>query len=209
VIQIDHTRALTALALLLMAPNALAAPPGQVSLAVERLFGISRISAEAEIGNISVDTTTTSVSLFGTPFLGPAYSSPRLGIDYLTQGGLSFGGALSYQSVSTEGDGGGEVDASLYVLAPRLGYFLQATPSWGVWPRLGITHRGAGEGIDQDLTALTAEVPLVYLVAAGNVGLTVMPHLDFGIAGSVGSGSDAIDQTATELGILFGMKVFF
>ena len=207
--------ALTLAAVLLgSATPAAAAPPGQFAISVERLFGFSQVKTETDLGGTTFESTITSISFLGTPLLGPAYSSPRLGFDYLHESGLSIGIAASYQQLSVEAEG--EVgtdesnDLSVFVVAPRVGYFVRASPEFGVWPRAGVTYRvispdGGGES---SATAVTAELALEYL-AAEHVGLSAMPHLDFGVAGSAGSGSDSIDQTATEFGLQFGLSLFF
>lgn len=194
-----------------------AAPPGQLAVSVERLFGISRVSSEASAGATQFESTTTSISLLGSPFLGVAYSSPRLSLDYLHGSGLSVGAGLGYQQVTLETEvpnaagSADSTDISVFIVAPRAGYFARVTPEFGLWPRAGVTHRSAGpeSADDATLTALTLELPLVYLAAAGHVGLFAMPHLDFGVAGEVGTGSDAVEQTATELGLQFGLSAFF
>jgi hypothetical protein len=200
-----------------LATDSGASPPGQLAVNVERLFGVSRVSSEARVGGSQVENTATSISLLGSPFFGPAYSSPRLALDYLHGSGLSVGVGLGYQQVDLEIEIPGEAgstdstDVSVLVVAPRAGYFARVTPEFGLWPRAGVTHRSVGgeSAGDATLTALTLELPLVYLAAAGHVGLFAMPHLDFGVAGEVGTGSDAVEQTATEVGLQFGLSAFF
>jgi hypothetical protein len=182
-----------------------AAPPGNLSVGVERLFGISRVTQEVEAGDATLSSTDTSVSLFSPVFSGRrGYSTPRLAFDYLGSSSVTFGGAFAYETIS--GDGG---DRSSWLLAARLGYFARPSADFGVWPRGGLTHltyfEVDGPGDDPSATALTFEVPLVFLVLGHSVGLTIMPYADIGIAG----GTEDFDQTMTEVGLQFGMNAFF
>jgi len=183
-----------------------AAPPGNLSVGVERLFGISRVTQEVEAGDATFSSTDTSISLFSPVFSGRrGYSTPRLAFDYLGSSSVTFGGAFAYETIS--GDGGD--DRSSWLLAARLGYFARPSADFGVWPRGGLTHltyvEVEGPGDDPSATALTIEVPLVFLVLGHSVGLTFMPYADIGIAG----GTDDIDQTMTEVGLQFGLNAFF
>src|SRR5690606_14350833 len=75
-------------------------------------------------------------------------STPRVGVDYVMDGGLTLGGGIGYASVSgsTEVEGGGqsvESDGPAYsglVFAPRVGYAMPLTESIDLWPRGGITY---------------------------------------------------------------------
>lgn len=189
----------TGLVCSLPARRAHAAPPGDWSLGVERLFGIRRVTTDTEVGNITSSQTTTSVSLFSTMSGLRGYSSPRLAFDYLAASGLTFGGAFAYESISDNED--------FWLLAARLGYFARPTQSLGVWPRAGLTHVvfERGQNTEQTATALTLEVPLVFLVLGRSLGLSIMPHADIGIAGR----TDTVDQDITELGLQFGLNAFF
>lgn len=178
----------------LSADPASAAPPGEWSVAIERLFGLSRATDDIETrGSI----TYTSISLFAKVAGDIGYSAPRLAFDYLSSSGLTLGGALGYQSISVEG---GDVDAWLF--AGRVGYFIRPSSSFGVWPRGGLTHLEQGD--DADATALTLEVPLEILMSRG-VAFTILPHADIGIGGSIAG----LDRTLTELGLQFGFGLFF
>ncbi len=189
---------------LLAARSAHAAPPGEWSIAVERLFGLSRVTSEIETPSGDVSTTATSISIF-TSFSGlRGYSTPRLAFDYLARSGVTFGGAVGYETISFDGG----ADTSAWLLAARVGYFARPSAGFGIWPRVGLTHVALDIGDDDDddetATALTLEVPLVFLLGPG-VGLTLTPHADIGIAG----GNDQVDRTTTELGLQFGGNVFF
>jgi hypothetical protein len=183
-----------------------AAPPGSWSVGVERLFGLSRATTDTEIGDVTVSSTSTSISLFSALIGRNGYSSPRLAFDYLADSGVTFGGAFAYSSTSFEGN---DDDDSAWLLAARVGYFARPSAGFGVWPRAGLTHLvfedDEPDNNDLTATALTLEVPLVFLVGGSGIGLTFMPHADIGIAG----GTDNIDQKITELGLQFGLNAFF
>jgi hypothetical protein len=171
-----------------------AAPPGDVSLAVERVFGFRRTSVEA-YGATFTDTTFSvgaNVVDHGT------YSSPRLALDYLAPSGITFGGAIGYQTTI---DGNGDA----WLLAPRVGYFARASAGFGIWPRAGFTLVGIEDGSDSSAVALTLEAPLEFLVNQG-FAITLTPHADIGIGGHDDQDED---QTITELGLQFGVNAFF
>ena len=181
-------------AVLLNASRAAAAPPGDVSLAVERLFGFRRTSVEA-YGETFTDTTLSigsNVADHGT------YSSPRLALDYLASSGITFGGAIGYQTTL---DGNGDA----WLLAPRVGYFARASAGFGLWPRAGFTIVGVEDGPDSTATALTLEVPLEFLVNR-SFAITLTPHADIGLGGDDGLDED---RTITEIGLQFGVGAFF
>lgn len=180
---------------LLWADAAAAAAPGEWSVAVERLFGISRVSIDSDFG----DETYTSISLLSNVSGSVGYSAPRLAFDYFLPSSISFGGALGYQSL---GDG---PDGDAWLLAPRLGYFARPGRSFGLWPRVGLTVLVLDrDGDDDTATALTLELPLEFLLSRG-AAFTLTPHADIGLGGSRG---DA-DRTITEIGLQFGMGLFF
>lgn len=196
--------AVTASLCLLQTRDAQAAPPGNWSLGVERIFGISRVTVDTEVGDITRSDTSTSVSLFSALSGLRGYSSPRLALDYLSGSGVTFGGAFAYESIS--GDGG---DGNRWLVAARVGYFADVTPSFGIWPRAGLTHVALDNNDDVDdddpsATALTLEVPLVFMVVGRTFGVSIMPHADIGLTG----GTDTVDRTVTELGLQLGLNIF-
>ena len=181
----------------------MAAPPGNWSLAVERVFGITRVTTEVDDGDSSSSSSTTSISLFSAFSGQRGYSSPRFALDYIANSGLSFGGAIAYESIS----GDGQADRNVWVVAPRLGYFARPGAGFGIWPRAGLTHVSVsttGDDETSTATAITLEVPLVFLLGS-TLALTVLPHADIGIAGHTGD----VDRTVTEFGLQFGANAFF
>ena len=175
--------------------DARAAPPGDISIAVERLFGI--VHTTYDYGDVEDDNT--SISLFSQVSGHAGYSAPRLAFDWLSMGGLSFGGAIGYQK-----DGDGANDGDAWLLAARLGYFARPSSGFGLWPRAGLTLISADYGVESDATALTFEVPLEFLMSRG-IAISITPHVDFGIGGHQGD----VDRDITEIGLQFGAGAFF
>src|SRR5688572_23152274 len=178
--------------------SAVAAPPGDWSVAVERLFGWSRVNIDPEQGD---ERTVSSLSLLSKVVGEAGYSAPRIGFDHIAASGLSIGLALGYQSFGDDDD-----DADAWLLAPRLGYFARVSSGFGLWPRAGITHiiyDYPGDGTDS-ATAVTLEVPLEFLLAP-RVALVLTPLVELGIAGSDGGN----DRTVTEIGLQAGLGAFF
>ncbi|HKO91056.1 MAG TPA: hypothetical protein VJU61_07890 [Polyangiaceae bacterium] len=184
--------------------SAPAAPPGNWSLAVERVFGYRRSITETEVNGQTDTSKSSSVALFSNFVEQDSYPSARFALDYLFNSGVSLGGALAFQLVTT---GDGDDSRNGWLLAPRVGYFAAVTSGFGIWPRAGLTYVTTDFGGDNDLsaTAITLEVPLVFSLGGRSVGLSMMPYLDFG----VGGGTDEVDRTLTEFGLQFGLNVFF
>jgi hypothetical protein len=176
--------------------GAAAAPPGNWSVAVERLFGLSRVSFDPEVGD---ETSLTSFSMLAKVAGEPGYSVPRFGFDYIIGSGVSFGMAFGYQSVSFDG-----ADGDAWLFAPRFGYFARVSSGFGIWPRAGITHIIVDNGEDDSATALTLEAPLEFFLAS-RVALMLTPLVELGLAGS----DDGVDRTVTEIGIQLGLNAFF
>jgi hypothetical protein len=178
--------------------GAAAAPPGNWSVAVERLFGLSRVTFDPDVGD---ETSLTSFSVLAKVGGEPGYSVPRFGFDYIIESGASFGIAFGYQSVSFDG-----ADGDAWLFAPRLGYFARVSSGFGIWPRAGITHIIVDNGgdVDDSATALTLEAPLEFFLAS-RVALTLTPLVELGLAGSDGG----TDRTVTEIGLQLGLGAFF
>jgi hypothetical protein len=179
--------------------NAEAAPPGDLSIAVERLFGIARTTFE--VGD--AEDSVTSVSLFSQVSGHAGYSAPRLAFDWLSMSGFSIGGAIGYQTEGDDDDDGPD-DGDAWLLAARVGYFARPSSGFGIWPRVGLTHIASDYGVEATATALTFEVPLEFLLSRG-IAISLTPHADIGIGGHVGD----LQRDITELGLQFGAGAFF
>jgi hypothetical protein len=179
--------------LLVSAPASAAAPPGDWSLAVERLFGITRTSIDSDLG----DYNYTSISILSKVGGQGGYSAPRFAFDYLLGSGVSVGAGFGYHALS---DGG----ADAWLIAPRVGYFARPGRSFGLWPRVGLTQLVVDYGGDSDTaTALALELLLEFFVSPG-VAFTLTPHADIGIGGT----ENEVDRTLTEIGLQFGVGLF-
>lgn len=178
------------------------AAPGEWSIAIERVFGVSRIEVTTEVAdNVEVTTKTTAVSLGAKRSGGQVgYSPARFAIDYLTTSGLTLGGSLGYESVDDDNE------SDWWLFALRVGYLASIGDGVGIWPRGGLTHTSFDPGGDSfTATAITLEVPLVIYAMGHRVGFEIMPYADIGVAG----GTDDIDSTTTEFGLQFNFGTFF
>ena len=187
----------------LHAATASAAPVQRWCLGFERLFGATWLesSFDREYDGPWVDRQTTfSVLASGAPKDG--FSSPRLGLDYITGFGLSAGGALGVDGLIRESSFTGADDdpnSLVVVFAPRIGYLMQPLPWLAVWPRVGYTHLVRTR--DDDRSAWTFDVPIALLVAEKRVGLMLVPYWDAGVPEARSS--------LSERGVSFSVGVFF
>lgn len=183
--------------------NAQAAPLGSWCVGLERLFGVSWLKENynREYDDDWVERQTT-ISFLASRAPDDGYSSPRLGLDYVSAFGLSAGAAVGLDAITRSGATGDDDDPNAinFVLAPRLGYFMQPLPWLGVWPRLGLTHLGRTR--DDDHTAVTLDVPISLLVADQRVGLMLVPYAEVGLPEDEG-------DNLVERGALFSVGMFF
>jgi hypothetical protein len=183
--------------------GAQAAPLGSWCVGLERLFGVSWVKKNfnREYQSDWVERQTT-VSFLASRAPRAGYSSPRLGIDYVSAFGLSAGAGVGVDAITRSGATGLDDDPNAinFVLAPRLGYFLQPLPWLGVWPRLGLTHLVRTR--DDDNTAVTLDVPISLLLAHERLGLMLVPYAEAGLAEDEG-------DNLVERGVLFSVGMFF
>jgi hypothetical protein len=198
---------LGAAAFLLCTSAALAEPAPRWSVGVERFFGVSHSWGAADTANER--QTTTSVS-FGLAYLDHrGYDTPRLGADYISQGGVSFGTAVGFATYRRENDAA-EIRESYWLFAPRVGWWLPIQAGLALWPRAGLTVMTSRQEPSGDHTAITLEIPIVWRVASP-VGLSVTPHLELGFS----PGEDAFfglvraTGTASAVGLCFGASLSF
>jgi hypothetical protein len=140
---------LTAVALVALAGSARAqdaATPPKFSIALERVGGINYTKAFAKDTDDAASLTAFGV---GGPSVSP-YSSPRLGLDYIVDGGLTIGAGLSFARYSlsaTSANGNTTTTQNLgslflYTLSPRVGYRIPVSPDFDIIPRGGVTLAG-------------------------------------------------------------------
>ena len=187
----------------LHAATATAAPDQRWCLGFERLFGATWLetSYDREYDSPWVDRQTTlSVLASGAPKEG--FSSPRVGLDYLTEIRVTVGGAAGVDGLLRHSSYAGADDdpnSLVFVLAPRIGYFIQPLPWLAVWPRAGYTFLVRTRADDR--SAVTFELPVSLLVADERIGLMLVPYWEAGIPDT--------GDTMTERGALFSVGVFF
>jgi hypothetical protein len=170
------------------------------SLSVERLFGAARVDREipAADGGRAENVSYKTWSFFADQLPHEGYSSPRLATDYVFEAGFSLGGAAGFHEVR----GTERSSATVWVLAPRAGYFLHASPHLAFWPRAGMTWLWLDRGdTDEDEAAVTLELPIVALVAEQRLGFMLSPYAELGLPRG--------DIHLSERGVLFGANIFF
>lgn len=215
-------------------------------LSAERLTTISGWSVtetrpSATFSNGSVSSTTDDFETSGTDvsFLGAGssinpYAVPRLGFDGRFSNGFTLGGSLSYLVRSTKqdvtsGTNGSKINQdgptnSIFVFAPRLGVFFEASPNVSVWLRGGITRVSVSQEADSSTNgsvtttsatdtytflAVTAE-PMLVFTPVPHVGITLSGTLDFGASGTrETTGRDDRDVKASSYGVNAGLAALF
>jgi hypothetical protein len=169
--------------------------------------------------------STTFVLLGSNTAVGPA-AIPRLAVDFFVIDRLSIGGSLLYWTDSSESDTTGsdtppgeapqpanrehsETTVNTFGIAPRVGYAYMFSPTFGIWPRGGISWvrvnsenneqiiqpDGDLDNTDTETTlsvfALTLE-GLLIISPFEHLAFGVGPFLEWGFAGDI-----EIDRTST------------
>nr|HMR07559.1 outer membrane beta-barrel protein [Polyangiaceae bacterium] len=140
--------------------------------------------------------------------LGSPFIAPRIGFDYFVVNNVSVGGSVTYISDSSSGDrtqGNQQQDlpdqkTNTFLVAPRAGYALMFSDTFGLWPRGGITYVSSKAEVDDNETsgsmlALSVEGNLV-ITPVPHAGFLIGPTLDFPI---LGSGEQKAGQNTTDL----------
>jgi hypothetical protein len=172
-------RAASSLFLLALSAPGAAQPfydAGEISVALERGFGIHHVSQNweqdngAESGN---DATVIGIGWAGA--LTPLHYT-RAAVDGFIMDQLSLGGSFGFFSQS------GDADTSGLLIAPRVGYAIPLSDIFTFWPRGGLTFYDFG---NQSLFALTGEAMFV-ASPHPNWGILFGPTIDLGFAGEQG-----------------------
>jgi hypothetical protein len=183
-----------------------ALPPGSWSVGIERLFGASRVTSSFDPSGEEI--RQTSISWLSSPAAREGYSSPRLALDHLTPLGWSLGGAFGFHQIhqkTTEPSPSGTIrefngTTRAFVLAPRAGYFARLGDV-GLWPRAGVTRMWLKDRQREHETAITLEVPVLWLLSRGQLGLMLTPYAELGLPGG--------STDVSELGLQAGAAAFF
>ena len=165
---------------------------GSMSVAAERLFGISHTSP-------SSGSSVTTFSFLGGSGLeaGVApYSIPRVGFDYFPADGLSFGlGA----EVATVDESSGSM--TIVGMNPRVGYAAPVSEGLSFWPRVGLSYVNASISSQSSyVLAATLEVQVV-VTPLRHFGFMIAPTLDVGLA--------ATRSKLTQIGLHAGLIGWF
>jgi hypothetical protein len=160
--------------------------------AAERLTGVYRYNEG--------DNHATVLGLLQAPSGLNVYQTARLGFDWFPIEHLSIGGSLSYWSYSIDNDktpGDDNVKAHEFMFAPRIGYSIPITKSFGFWPRGGFSIRSTtqGDADAQTKVAISLEANF-YASPAPHFAFIFGPLFDAEIAGD--------SPKANNIGILTG-----
>jgi hypothetical protein len=166
---------------------------GSVSIAAERLFGLSHASSGS--GSGSGITTVSFLGGSGGELVAAPYSIPRIGFDYFPGRGLSLGLGAEFAYVDL-GSG-----TTIVGLNPRLGYVVRVSDGFSLWPRAGVSYvRLSGGSQSAYLLAASLEVQAV-VTPFQNFGFMLAPTIDIGLS--------ATGSTVTQLGLQGGLIGWF
>lgn len=175
---------------------------GNFVFSAERLFGFSndKFSYDNPIG----DTTVKGFGFGWTGGNSTPYNTPRLALDYFINDNLSIGGAFGYASIEVDNDDNDNgVDASGFILAPRVGYMIGISDVFGFWPRGGLTYYTFNDP-DFDQFGLTLE-GLFSIAPRPGFGFITGVVLDLGFSGSRDFGRTNVDYTDRNIALVFGI----
>jgi hypothetical protein len=186
---------------------------------------------------VELERSGTDVSFLGSGANSAnVFSVPRVGFDGMFENGLTLGGSLSYLVSSGKHDvldfettkrSQGDPTNSIFILAPRVGVVIEASPTVGVWLRGGISRISLStesNNVDIDTgepltTTSTSTVTLVDLTLDPQLVIAPLPHvgitlgalLDIGVGGTAEtSGSTTTsDVTASSYGVSGGLVAIF
>jgi hypothetical protein len=160
------------------------------------------------------------------------FSIPRVGFDGIFDNGLTLGGSLSYivssgEATSTDGFNSSSktelATQSLFLLAPRIGVLIPASPQVGIWLRGGVTRLNVSSerpatsessGSDSSTTYwdLTLEPQLV-ISPVPHVGITFGAALDIGVSGTIDAPANTTvtepELSASSYGVTAGLAAIF
>jgi hypothetical protein len=169
---------------------------GQVTIAVERVFGFHMLHTEIEGPGGDQEADLSSLGLMWMRSES-AFHQPRAAIDFFLTDGLSLGGSIAFYSWGDDSDRNG------FLLYPRVGYGIGLGDSVTFWPRGGITYfseEAPGGNPEYTQVALSGEAMFV-IWPRRDWGFLLGPTIDLGLTGEVG---DA-DFRQQAFGVTFGL----
>jgi hypothetical protein len=185
---------------------------------------------------IELERSGTDVSFLGSGGVSSnAFGVPRVAFDGMFESGFTLGGSLSYLVTSgkhetadgTNKSSQDDPSSSIFVLAPRIGVMIEASPTVGIWLRAGISRISMSSEIsvinldngDVQTSTSTETTTLIDLTLDPQLVITPLPHvgltvgalLDIGVGGSVEtSGStNTTDIKESSYGVSGGLVAIF
>jgi hypothetical protein len=175
---------------------------GNFVVGLERVFGIYSGHSDFEVNGNETEADYTGIEL-GIRNGGVLPSNnARLGFDYFVIDNLSLGAGIGFASYDDD------KEDSLFLIAPRVGYFLGLGEHFGFWPRGGFTFWTQD---DPDANNIMVTLEGMFTIAPNpTYAFLVGPVVDLGFSGEQdpGPGPD-IDRTDRLLGIAIGMVGIF
>lgn len=189
-----------------------------------------------ESTSVATVRSGTDVSFLGSGGVSEnPFAVPRLAFDGMFSNGLTLGGSLSYlvtsgkheSSSGTTKVSSNDPTTSIFLLAPRIGVVIAASPIIGFWLRGGVTrisrstdvreiNLSTGETSTTDVTSTTTLVdltldPQLVISPVPHVGLTLGAALDLGVAGNQETSNSTVtrDVKASSYGVTAGLAAIF
>ncbi len=194
------------------------------SLALERVGGVGYTKLFAKDTDDAV-----SLTAFGIGGVNPnPYSAPRVGFDYIFDGGFTLGGGVSMGRFSLSATTANSVNGNkttttqdvgslfIYTLTPRVGYRIPVSPSLDFTPRAGVTlaggslSQGSGNGSAGVFAmALSGEGVLAYR-ATRSFNLLGGLGLDYTVTASASqtNGNGSTSSSSDLKGGLFAVQLW-
>ncbi len=175
---------------------------GNFTIAIERALGIYAGHTNLEVNGVDEDYDYTGIEL-GIRSGGVIPSNNvRFGFDYFVIDNLSVGTGFGFASYDSD------KEDTLFLVAPRVGYFLGFSEHVGFWPRGGFTFWTQSEP-DAHNVMVTLE-GMFTIAPSPSYAFLVGPVVDLGFTGEqeIGPNVDA-DRTDRLLGIAIGMTGIF
>lgn len=173
---------------------------GDFAIAIERAFGIYSGHTDYDgppAADEEYDYTGIEVGIRPSDVM-PS-NGVRLGLDGYIIDHLSIGGGVGFSSYGDDKDG------TLFLIAPRVGYFMGFGQHFGFWPRGGLTIWWTG-GTNKDANQVMVTGEAMFTLAPSkSYAFLLGPFFDLGFAGEEEYGDIDRDRTDRLLGISLGM----